>query len=282
MFSDSQHSLTLGPIALKVKNSKLVKEFYVKLVGLEVLSERRAVTVLGYDKEPILELHRNTKLQPAIGIEAGMYHLALVFSTRSLLAATIKHLAQELPTSYQGSADHLVSEAFYFTDPEGNGVELYYDRVRSQWQYQDGKPLMGSEYLPIENYVKEHAGKSTGGSTMCLGHVHLQVGDIPTAREFYIDLLGFDLMWELPTALFVSRDGYHHHLGMNTWHSDGAEQRPEDITGLHHFTLIYHQESVFTDILQKLSQSQVKIKKISDKSYQCVDPWGLEIHLQLA
>jgi catechol 2,3-dioxygenase len=134
------------------------------------------------------------------------------------------------PGTFTGSADHLVSNAFYFTDPEGNGVELYWDRVRTEWSWIHGSLEMGTLYLDPNKFLEENLTDAAvenpviGGGVV--GHVHLSVGDVESAREFYVNRLGFETTIEIPgSALFVSAGGYHHHMAMNTWNSAGAGRR---------------------------------------------------------
>ena len=145
-------------------------------------------------------------------------------------------MANHAPRTFTGSADHLVSEAFYFTDPEGNGLELYRDRPREQWQYPGGQLKMGVLPLDPNAFLSEHleegwtlaAGRpdlDSGARDAVVGHVHLQVGDIPTASAFYVDTLGFDVTAQWNGALFIAAGGYHHHLAVNTWRSMGAGPR---------------------------------------------------------
>src|SRR5690606_28037910 len=142
--------------------------------------------------------------------------------------------------SFTGSADHLVSLAFYFDDPEGNGVELYWDRPREEWRWQDGSVAMDTLPLDPNGFIAEHrvapgdlaatgavaatgAAAAPGSAAASIGHVHLKVGNIDVARAFYVDTLGFEVtVGSWPGALFASAGGYHHHLGMNAWQSRGA------------------------------------------------------------
>ena len=119
-----------------------------------------------------------------------------------------------------------MSLAFYFTDPEGNGVELYTDRPREQWTW-TGELQMASLPLDARSYLAEHlTDDPTADDGVVVGHVHLQVGDIARAQKFYVDTLGFEKTtgWH-GSALFVSAGGYHHHMAMNTWNSSGAGPR---------------------------------------------------------
>lgn len=140
------------------------------------------------------------------------------------------------PQSYGGSADHAVSLAFYFADPDGNGLELYTDTPREDWVWQDGQVSMGSAPLDPNEFIQTHLGRSAtttaaGGATM--GHVHLRVGDLARARAFYADVLGFAVTAESDGALFHAVGGYHHHVATNTWGSAGAGEHPESLGLVH-------------------------------------------------
>ena len=137
------------------------------------------------------------------------------------------HGRAPLPSSFTGSADHLVSKALYFDDPEGNGLELYCDRPREQWGWENGHVAMATDPLDPHGFLREHLPDPDAlDGAAAVGHVHLQVGDITTAQQFYVDTLGFEVTAVFGTqALFVSAGGYHHHLALNTWQSRGAQAR---------------------------------------------------------
>lgn len=172
---------------------------------------------------------------PARG-EAGLFHTALLFEDRSSLAATVASAARYEPKLFTGSADHLVSEAFYFNDPEGNGIELYRDRPRAAWSWEGANVVMDSLALPPQRFLQDHLTEDAVGgqreAAAAVGHIHLQVGDVQSAHDFYVGTLGFEKTagWH-GQALFVSAGGYHHHMAMNVWNSRGAGPR-RDTLGL--------------------------------------------------
>nr|WP_298456569.1 VOC family protein [uncultured Cellulomonas sp.] len=183
------------------------------------------VVVLGRASTPLVVLVHTPGLPGQRRGEAGLFHTALLFPDRAALAAVLLRAAQHPRSRYVGSADHLVSEAFYFTDPEGNGIELYRDRPRETWTWTAaGGVVMDSLPLDATAFVREHSAPDSA-RTAEVGHVHLKVGDIATARRFYADALGFEVTADLGSALFVSAGGYHHHMAMNTWQSRGAGAR---------------------------------------------------------
>jgi catechol 2,3-dioxygenase len=171
------------------------------------------------------------QLRHAPAGSAGLFHTAILFESQAALAAALYSIAQHAPHAFTGSADHLVSQAFYLTDPEGNGVELYWDRLRTEWSWTHGKIEMGTLYLDPNEFLRDHlseaaASGETARDAASVGHVHLSVGDLAAARSFYVDALGFDETADYQgSALFVSAGGYHHHMAMNVWNSRGAGPR---------------------------------------------------------
>ncbi|MGX1160613.1 catechol 2,3-dioxygenase [Arthrobacter sp. SLBN-100] len=228
--------LTMGTVMLKVGDMKVMTDYYQRALGLEVVAEQDGGLYLGRLKKPLVHLAPAPGLNlPGRG-EAGLFHTALLFENQADLAATIATAAQFEPRSFTGSADHLVSEAFYFNDPEGNGIELYWDRPRSNWSWNGTDVVMDSLALPPQRYLEQHLTEESlerqRGTVAGVGHVHLQVGDVQRARDFYVDILGFEKTagWH-GQALFVSAGRYHHHMAMNVWNSRGAGPR-KDTLGL--------------------------------------------------
>ncbi len=218
---------TMGVTELKVRGLEEVAEFYESGVGLEVLRSESDEVLLGRGEEPLIRLVRSDEPLPQPD-DAGLYHTAILYPDEATLAETLMQVAQNAPESYQGAADHTVSQAFYFGDPEGNGVELYVDRPREEWTWNDGMVEMGSDPLDPNQFIDEHLGDAAAG-TAVVGHVHLKVGDLDEARAFYADTLGFDVVSEADGALFYSAGGYHHHLATNTWVSAGAGPRSTEV-----------------------------------------------------
>jgi catechol 2,3-dioxygenase len=182
-----------------------------------------------------------------------------------------------------GQGDHLVSEAFYLSDPDGNGIEVYRDRPRSEWQWEGGRVQMDSLPIDINGVLAAAEGKPWEGfpSGTTIGHMHLQVGDIPTAAAFYVDTLGFDVVAEMPTALFISAGGYHHHLGMNIWHSRGAKAAPEGTAGLRDFTIVLPDDAARHRVLERVTASGISPEWEND-AVVVRDPWGTKVVLKVA
>jgi catechol 2,3-dioxygenase len=220
----------MGPVTLRVGDLDAMTRYYRDAVALSILEETPSSITLGRGATPVIVLEHSPELKHASPRDAGLFHTAILFDTEEALAAAVYSVARQYPNTFTGSSDHLVSKAFYFTDPEGNGVELYWDRERSAWSWVHGNIEMGTVFLDPNRFLQEHLTEpaveqpAIGGARV--GHVHLQVGDIESAREFYVTQLGFDETATYgPSALFVSAGGYHHHMAMNTWNSAGAGKR---------------------------------------------------------
>jgi catechol 2,3-dioxygenase len=235
---------SLGAVSLDVADLDGQTAYYRDGVGLEVVSAapgrtgEPATVTLGRIRRdgstaasiPLVILRHRPELRHAGPREAGLFHTAILFETQSALAAAVASVAQRHPGRFTGSSDHLVSQAFYFDDPEGNGVELYWDRDRTQWSWVHGQVEMSTLYLDPNAFLRQHltdaALAAHGSAPAVIGHVHLSVGDVATARRFYVDQLGFDLTTRFgEQAIFVSAGGYHHHMAMNIWRSQGAGRR---------------------------------------------------------
>jgi catechol 2,3-dioxygenase len=220
----------MGAVTLRVADLDAMTAYYRDGVGLQVLSLDGPVVRLGRGTTPVVILEHSPDLKHASPRDAGLFHTAILFETEEALAAAVYSVAQKYPGAFTGSSDHLVSKAFYFNDPENNGVELYWDRERSSWSWVHGSIEMGTVFLDpnafLEQNLTERAIEDPVIGGAVVGHVHLQVGDVETAREFYVKRLGFESTIEIPgQALFVSAGGYHHHMAMNTWNSKGAGPR---------------------------------------------------------
>ena len=220
----------MGAVTLRVADLDAMTDYYRDAVTLTVLEASGEEVVLGRGAERVLVLVSAPELRHAPARSAGLFHTAILFDSEADLAVAVHAVATRYPGSFTGSADHLVSQAFYFTDPEGNGVELYTDRDRSTWSWTHGQIEMASLMLDPNQFLRDHlhpaAVVAAATRPATVGHVHLCVGDVASARRFYVDQLGFEATAQVGgSALFVSAGGYHHHMAMNTWNSRGATRR---------------------------------------------------------
>jgi catechol 2,3-dioxygenase len=263
-------SLDMGVTELNVHSIELMETFYKEYVGLEILEKLDNKVVLGHKERPIIVLNPSEEPKSASG-RAGLYHNAIVYASQGELARTVKKMLELVPQYFAGTADHLVSEAFYFTDPEGNGLELYFDKDKSTWEWQDGKIKMDSIYIDPIAYINKHV--STFESLeKHMGHVHLKVGNIEEAKQFYVHVLGFDITAELGSALFVSVAGYHHHMGLNIWESNGAGKRSPSL-GLKSFELILNVKQDIFALKERLDTQNIHYNEKEGMLY-INDPWN--------
>jgi catechol 2,3-dioxygenase len=239
------YEMKFGPLTLTAIDLEMMLGFYVKDMGLKVKMRGNQLAELRpreQTPEPLLILRHDAKAEKAPIDAAGLYHYALLVPDRKSLAATYLTLGRA-GVVFEGHADHLVSEALYLTDPEGNGIEIYADRPRSKWKFdEDGKIQMGTLPLDIDSLVREVV--RTPEEDMIaipdgtrVGHVHLKVTELPRSVAFYQHVVGLDLISYFESAAFLSVGGYHHHIGMNTWESLGGPARKTGWSGLESFTI---------------------------------------------
>ncbi|MBI9113461.1 VOC family protein [Sanguibacter suaedae] len=282
---------TMDAVTLYVRDLDAMVAFYTTAIALDVVDaapgatsaagdRRDGVVTLGRGTTPLVVLRHAPDMPAPQRGSAGLFHTAILFETRTDLAATMLRVAQHAAPLYTGSADHLVSEAFYLDDPEGNGIELYVDRPRDQWRWDGDCVVMDSLPLDPNAFVQEHlttaAADAPQASAATVGHVHLQVGDVESARRFYVDTLGFAATAEMPSALFVSAGGYHHHMAMNTWRSMGAGPRAVTL-GLGEVSLVVPTADDVAALTDRLAHHGVRAEVdgagTPDAVLRFDDPW---------
>src|SRR5436305_10778067 len=219
----------VGPVALTVGDLGRSLDFYTRAIGLTVVDETAGRAAVGAGGKVLVVLVEEPGARPA-GRHTGLYHLALLVPERVDLARWLAHAARDrLPLT--GLSDHFVSEAIYLSDPDGHGIEIYWDRPREVWEGQVAT-RMTTLPLDVDGLLGELDDPRTadfdrlpGGTVM--GHIHLKVARISDTVSFYRDVLGLAVMAQLGSqAIFVSAGGYHHHIGANTWESAGASPPP--------------------------------------------------------
>lgn len=252
----------IAHVELQVADLARMQAFYADLLGFQVIDADAGRVRLSPSGELpallTLSAYPGARQQPQE--RSGLYHTAFRFAHRQALATTFLRVVSA-GWPLHGAADHLVSEAIYFPDPENNGIEIYRDRPRAQWPRLDGGELqMANAPLDLHKLLEEadtaaaQAGQIHAGTD--IGHMHLQVSDTVTAAAFYHDLLGMDIVMSMPSALFMSAGGYHHHLGANTWHSRNAPRRDEDMTGLRSYAYRVPDEAGWLALLQRVNSTQ--------------------------
>ena len=225
----------IGRVRLRVADLERVRSYYERVIG-----RREVDGALGADRG-LVELIEDVEAPPAPPGTTGLFHLAILVPDRPSLARAAQRVLVA-GERFTGASDHFVSEALYLRDPEGNGIELYRDRPRSEWQYEpSGEVRMGTVALDVDAVMAELPDGDDPGMPegTVVGHVHLHVADLAAAEAFYAGELGLDVMVRgYPGALFLSHGGYHHHVGLNTWQGEGAPPPPEGSRGLEEFELV--------------------------------------------
>jgi catechol 2,3-dioxygenase len=210
----------IGQVRLQVSDLARSVAYYTDVLGFTASMREGAIALLaGADGVPLIELHERKGIRPVPRHgRLGLYHFAILLPDRQALGRFLVHLAEA--GAYVASADHLVSEALYLQDPDGLGIEVYADRARAQWKTNGREIAMATEPLDLPSLVRAGGGERWAGmpAGTTIGHVHFHVATLSEAEAFYHSVLGFDkVVWRYPGALFFSVDGYHHHVGTNTW-----------------------------------------------------------------
>ncbi|MET3321642.1 UNVERIFIED_ORG: catechol 2,3-dioxygenase [Peribacillus simplex] len=265
-------------VSINVMHLDNAIRFYQDIIGLQLLKKTDRKAVLTTDgKTPLLTLEQPADVIPKEGRTTGLYHFALLLPTRADLSIFLRHLLQ---TEYQfGASDHDVSEALYITDPDGNGIEVYWDRPSSDWKWSNGEVAMGTDPLDGNSLLAESDDEWNGlPAGTLMGHIHLHVADLRKTEEFYMLGLGFTIVNRFGGALFTSTGGYHHHIGLNTWNGVGAPAPKKNSVGLNWYSLVFADEEARNKVIENLNKIGAEATK-EDGFYVITDPSGNEIHL---
>ena len=252
--------ISVGKVGIKARDAKTLADYYSAIVGLEQLSSDGETITLGAKDRPLLVIESDKAAKPDDPRSAGLFHTAFLLPSRAELGRWI-NFAAERQIKIDGASDHLVSEALYLTDPEGNGIEIYADRMPSEWKWNGGQIAMTTERMDVAGVRGSVPAGGAGWQGIpensVVGHVHLRVGDPAAAEDWWHRTLGFDTAAKYGAqAVFLSTGGYHHHIGANTWQSAGAGKRDKSRSGL----------------------SWVELRSsdaVAPANYE--DPWGTEI-----
>ena len=270
---------SLGAVSLTVSDLARSRAFYETALGLRVReADDGALAFAVPGGADLVRLYAGPSA-PALDRRAtGLYHQAILFPTRLDLAHALARLA-EARWSLDGVADHLVSEALYLSDPDGNGIELYRDRPRDEWRYDGGQLEMATLPLDLRSLADELAAadgpQPSAPAGTVMGHVHLQVASIPDAEAFYHGVLGFDVMTRgYPGALFVSAGGYHHHLGLNTWQSAGSGPAAPGSVGLRSYEVVLRDRAELDRVLERVREAGLAPASETADSAAVRDPSG--------
>ena len=269
---------TVGTVSLTVSDLERSREFYERVVGLVLTGDGQ----LGAPERAFLELHGDPAAPPLNRRATGLFHFAILVPSRADLARSLHRIA-DARWPIDGASDHLVSEALYLSDPDGNGIEIYRDRPREQWPHRDGQLEMATIPLDLNALLAESSnGSETVPEGTTVGHVHLQVADLDEAERFYNGVLGFDITVRgYPGALFASAGGYHHHLGLNTWNSAGASPPPPESIGLRNFEVVLPDQATLDHTIERVRAAGIEGETVDGGSL-VRDPSGNGVLLKVA
>lgn len=274
----------VSQVNLKVQSLERSLAFYQEVIGLKVYEKTDNSALLTADgKTVLLNIEQPSDVIPKKGRTTGLYHFALLLPNRSDLAKILKHFLQ---TGYplQGASDHLVSEALYLADPDGNGIEIYTDRPASEWEWNEQHVVMATQALDAEDLLAEGADQSWNGlpEGTVMGHIHLHVAELAKTEEFYTKGLGFEVVSRYgPQALFISSGKYHHHIGLNTWNGVGAPKPSANSVGLESYTLVLADDGNFKNTVNRLKEIGAAVEE-EKGIFITKDPSGNRIRLETA
>ncbi|MBC1444197.1 VOC family protein [Listeria seeligeri] len=272
--------MRLGEVVLNVGHLEEMAGFYQEVIGLTLLEKNERVVRLGVSgsNEALLVLR---KIDNAVVPEVpriGLFHTAFLLPTRENLADVLVHL---IKSGYpiDGAGDHAYSEALYLHDIEGNGIEIYADRAKTDWMRDaEGNLPMVTEEVDVDGLLKIATGEAFTGMAVGtkIGHVHLQVSDVEKAEQFYRRALGLNLTTAIPSARFFAAGDYHHHIGTNMWAGRNLQNRQEQEVGLAWFTIITPDKEV---ISKQLEEQGYQVNRF-EKTISVVDSNGIMIHFK--
>lgn len=270
-------------VHLKVTDLERSLKFYQEVIGFQVKERSETAAALTADGETVLlTIEQPRDVIPKTGRTTGLYHFALLLPTREHLAQIVRHFA-ELGLRI-GSADHLVSEALYLSDPDGNGIEIYRDRHPSEWEWEGDQVKMSTDPLRFQELLAmlDRTNWKRLPAETVVGHIHLHVAWLSEAEQFYVNGLGFEVVCRYGTqALFVSDGKYHHHIGLNTWNGEGAPEPPNNSAGLRSFTLVYPSEAAREEAISRLRRIGATVTE-DNGTWTVADPSGNRMILYAA
>lgn len=266
----------VGRVSLIVNDPFRVARFYERVVGLTVTRRRDGAVVLGDGSAPLLVLTEDAAAGPRPADAAGLFHTAFRVPSRGALGDSLGRIREHW--RLDGSSDHHVSEALYLADPEGNGVEIYWDRPREEWPIrEDGRVEMVTAPLALEDLVAAAAGGSAAPAGTRVGHVHLEVSSLRESRRFYGDAVGFEVRQEFgPSAVFLAAGGYHHHVGVNTWNT---RTRPLSGRGLAWFEIVVPTADDLERTRGRLRSEGATVRAV-DRGFEAEDPDGIPVRFR--
>ncbi|WP_010304447.1 VOC family protein [Kurthia senegalensis] len=272
-------------VQLKVSNLQQSIAYYTDVIGFQVLQQTEKEAYFTADgKTSLLSINEIDGATSQKG-HTGLYHFALLLPTRKDLGNYVQHFIEQHIKI--GAGDHDVSEALYLYDPDGNGIEIYYDRPDTEWKWDaDNQVYMTTLQVDFESVLKEADGHYNGlPANTVMGHIHLSVNNLSDTEAFYTDVLNYNVVTRYgKQALFLSTGKYHHHIGTNTWNSEGATALPSEAVGLRSYTVVLADDTEAEKVKASLRASNYVVEMFDaaptfggKQAFSTLDPNGIRI-----
>lgn len=271
----------LGVVTLNVQDLNKMSNFYEETIGLDVLNRQDGSVELGTkDNNKVLLKLVQVKVTGTPTRKAGLFHTAFLLPSRKALGNVLfSYLKREIPVG--GASDHGYSEAIYLQDPENNGIEIYQDKPREDWDIQPDGTIKGITIQMdaqgvIDSRDPEQVDKFPAGTI--IGHVHLSAANLEATTEFYMDVLGLDLKYEYSEqARFFAAGGYHHHIGANTWAGESIPTREEEDLGLRSYTFVVPSADALEKVKANLVNLDMTFTEEAADVISVIDPNGVKV-----
>jgi catechol 2,3-dioxygenase len=284
----------LGPVHIAVTDKDKALAIWRDVVGLELLSEERNELRLGAGGNTLIVLETGA-VRPVVQRTTGLYHVAVHVPKRTDMAQfAVRALQRNVRIA---PTDHLVSEAIYLWDLDGNGIEITFE---TPWRGHlgdpdsgsyattaDGKPHSGREPIDLQGLLDELGPKPAPEAWMPagtrIGHVHVHVNSLEHAMDFYRDGLGFGGLFLIRSFGMgdVGLDYTPHSIAFNIWSGINAAQAPAGSAGLRWFTVLVPDETALDDVCARLTAHHYEFADI-DGGIEVRDPSGNLVKVVIA
>ncbi|UNM90369.1 VOC family protein [Vagococcus sp. CY52-2] len=269
-------------VALKVSDLEKSKRFYTEVLGLNIKEQTsNSVSFTTNGQDVLLTITQPKTINKKQEQRTGLYHFALLLPKRADLSQVVRHFIH-LGARF-GGGDHLVSEAIYLNDPDGNGIEIYVDREASVWQWSNGEVTMTTDPVDFDDLLKESVNPVWNGlpKETVMGHIHLQVNDLAKNKEFYVDGLGFDVVSRYGReALFLSDSNYHHHIALNTWSGTQIKHAEKTETGIESYSIVFPSEEKRQETVASLRELGIPVME-EENEVTVFDPSDIKLKLMI-
>ena len=268
-------------VHLMVKDLSSAINFYEHILGLHMLEQTSSVVKFTANRQDaILTIEETIVPKDHVPNAAGLYHMAFLVPSKEELGSVFNHIRSS-GYPFSGASDHMVSEALYLNDMDGNGIEIYYDRSPEVWNWQNSEVEMTIDPLDIKSLMASAEQTVWSGMPIgtVMGHIHLSVTNLAEAESFYVQGLGFDIVNRYGTqALFISSNGYHHHIALNIWGHPSSIERDEHTLGLKNYSIVYPSEEAREVVVLRLKEMDVSVSELNGY-VSAIDPSGIDVQL---